>query len=412
MSSTPPNLKIVFNSNLLEVSAQVIAQQCNCTSKRTRGLSAAIAKKYPYANFYSRRTETSEPGTIELRGKKRKNQRYVLALYAQYYPGKPKANDTSGDRIMWFNKCLHRISKIKNLRSIAFPSGIGCGLAGGEWNVYQRLIEEWTETIPNIKVYIISLEPSTVIKDEECISSDWKITELVDCIQSSAPRGWEDFFHNLPRKKLQNLSKFLHKEAQETTLHPPITDVFKAFELCPLKKIKVIIIGQDPYHSPGAAMGVAFGHHSERKKIQPSLRKIYQALENDGYKADWESGNLSNWCAQGVLLINTALTVREGKAGSHASTSSKPGPWHFFIDTLFEYLDRTSDHLVVMMWGAKAQKYRKYFSQEKHLHIEAPHPAASVYNPKNTEFFDHKPFSSANRQLKKWKIKTIDWNLG
>ena len=226
--------------------------------------------------------------------------------------------------------------------------------------------------------------------------------------------GYSEFFENiLENDGVDEISDYLEKEvALEKIIYPPLNEVFTAFDLCPLKKLKVVVIGQDPYHTPGAAMGVAFGHRDTRKKVQPSLRNIYKALINDGFGADLKSGDLTKWCQQGVFLINTALTVCKGEAGSHASKSqTKPGPWDYFIGQLFMFLSDHCDHLVVMAWGVKAQAYLYHFDQEKHHFITAPHPAASTYSPSNTEFFDHKPFSETNKILKKWKKKPIEWNL-
>ena len=241
----------------------------------------------------------------------------------------------------------------------------------------------------------------------------WKDMSLIEHTRNGIPEGWEDFFEDiLENDGLKDVSKLLSKEAKKYEIYPPIREVYSAFDDCAPEDIKVVIIGQDPYHTEGAAMGVAFGHHDDRVKLQPSIRNVYKCLEKDGIEVNWDSGDLSLWRFQGVFLINTALTVRKGEAGSHAPKSkSQAGPWEYFAGQLFMHLNEVCDHLVVMMWGSKAHAYASSFSQDKHLHIKAPHPAASAYNPSNTEFFDHKPFSRANKQLGKWGKETIDWNL-
>lgn len=126
----------VYNQSLLDCNAQLIAQQCNYVSKKAKGLSQSIIDKYPYADFYSKRTTPSVPGTIRVVGNKQLEMRYICAMFAQMYPGKAKYNnDTTKYREIWFEKCLQEISKLKNLKSVAFPHGIGCGLAKGDWNV-------------------------------------------------------------------------------------------------------------------------------------------------------------------------------------------------------------------------------------------------------------------------------------
>jgi uracil-DNA glycosylase len=246
--------------------------------------------------------------------------------------------------------------------------------------------------------------------NEDCL---WKNISLIDFSKKETPKMWEAFFKNIiETDEFKVLSKLLYKESKKYELYPPIKDIYGSFIGCNPSNIKVIIIGQDPYHTENAAMGIAFGHRDSRVKLQPSLRNIYKCLENDGFSTNWNSGNLSHWKDQGVFLINTSLTVRKGEAASHTSKSKNtPGPWECFTKELFTHLEDVCDHLVIIMWGIKAQNYSSFFSQDKNLHIKAPHPAASSYNPSNTEFIDHKPFSKSNTQLKLWNNPEIDWNL-
>lgn len=507
MSANENKIIFKYDSDLLKSDAQIIAQQCNCTSKKAKGLSLAISQKFPYADFYSGRTSPSTPGTIKIAGKRKANERYVLAMFGQINPGKPKKSgkDTAENRVKYFKMCLDAIAKRKGVKSIAFPEKIGCGLAGGDWDVYLEILRKWAEDNPKIKVVIVSQGPetskscepekmssskttmtvdqNTLVKDmfdhfesglrnctpeekveflefllkrergivlsyystwltdkteelykrsegdtsseedppsdgEETVEADaeitWKNTSFKEYVKIDTPASYEEIFEVMENnyKIFTKLDKFFKKEVSEGhQILPPMDEIFRALHLTPLDEIKVIVVAMDPYHSPGAAMGVAFGHHDTRKKIQPSLRNIYKALENDGYKANFESGDLTKWCKQGVLLINTALTVRQGKAGSHA-TKTKSGPWKDFIENLFISIDERRENLVVFAWGEYAKTtVREYFTPKKHKIIEAPHPAASAYNPKNTEFFDHKPFSRANRYLKDHGKKEIDWNL-
>lgn len=149
-------------------------------------------------------------------------------------------------------------------------------------------------------------------------------------------------------------------------------------------------------------MGVAFGHHSERQKIQPSLSNIYKELENDGFRVNRKSGDLTKWVEQGVFLYNTTLTVRQGQANSHR------GEYDNFTNNLFSYLNRVHDHLVVIMWGSYAKSYKDVFDRKKHKGIVSVHP--SPYSA-DKGFFGSKPFSETNKYLREWGKKPIDWNL-
>ena len=461
-------VKFIYESDLLDSDAQVIAQQCNCVSKSAKGLSAAIIKKFPHANFYTSRTKPSTPGTIKMAGSKKKKQRLVLAMFAQYFPGKPQNEDTYEARKEWFQMCLNRIAKIKGLKSIAFPHGIGCGLAGGKWGDYEKMIVKWAETIPDVQIIIVSQgiqtsapreylyqkckermkemstkelqylwgtfesmrrisipssslededKPSSSSEEDEGLSSEgedklsWYNFNLIDFTETNENLGgWSTFFNAItPQEEYTKLSDFLEEEGKEYVLYPPIEKVYTAFELCTYKRMKVVIIGQDPYHTPDAATGLAFSHHSERGKIQPSLRNIYKALQYDNFKVTFESGNIEKWARQGVFLINTALTVRQGEAGSHASKSAKnSGPWSWFMDQLFQHIAK-KNKLVVIMWGAKAQAYAKYFSPDRHLLIKSPHP--SPLSGRVKEFIESQPFTQTNRQLENWGLDTINWHL-
>jgi len=573
------------------------------------GLSRAITEKFPYADFYSKREKPSIPGTIKVLGNKKKGERYVCAMFAQKFPGKPDSGDTAKQREKWFEKCLSKISALKGLKSVAFPYRIGCGLAKGEWRTYFRLIQEWADTVPNIQVKIISqksysleeemtflsndelakkikekghvcvtnedgedgimwckvyegecydlesvkekdeeesnsdredinstttdhekcviqkikvLSPSQKVRlfdhlfsdirsdvilssskvideissnklpyegfeiwawnhirsmnipffnmeyflekynhdeasediihfvkkhetecgrrkiseqlelmeknyeiseeeevpDEDDIEETWENTTLLEYTKNSIPEGWEEFFEEIIENEgLEDISEFLKNEAKRYNILPPLGEVFTSLEVCPLREIRVLIVGQDPYHTPGVACGIAFAHNDTTGKPQPSLRNIYKCMEKDGFSVDVEDedfvhGDLFRWCEQGVLLMNTALTVREKDAGSHANKSkTQQGPWEYFTRQLFMHINEKCKHIVVMMWGVKAQVYKPLFDDEKHHLICSAHPASSVYNPSNTEFYDHKPFSRANKALKKWGKEEIDWNL-
>ena len=151
----------LYDTDILDVDMQVIVQQCHCQSanKIAKGLAASIAERFPYANFYAARKKNSTPGTIEMRGGKGVG-RFICAFYAQINPGGPgKEKDTEKSRVAYFAKCLVALGKVKNLREIAFPYGIGCGLARGDWDVYSGMIEDFASDNEHIKVYVVSQDP-------------------------------------------------------------------------------------------------------------------------------------------------------------------------------------------------------------------------------------------------------------
>jgi O-acetyl-ADP-ribose deacetylase (regulator of RNase III) len=139
------NKIVEITGDLLETDAQYIAHQCNCVTTYGKGLSAALFRRFPWADTYTGRVKPSEPGTIQVFGDG-KSQHFVVNMYAQYNPGKPKkTQDSALDRQQWFASCLQQIGTIPNLREVAFPSLIGCGLAGGDWKVYSQMLHDWAE---------------------------------------------------------------------------------------------------------------------------------------------------------------------------------------------------------------------------------------------------------------------------
>lgn len=202
---------------------------------------------------------------------------------------------------------------------------------------------------------------------------------------------------------MKELMDFLHKEKEAgKNIFPDEDKVLEAFKLTPFNKVKVVILGQDPYHGQGQAHGLSF---SVRKgvKTPPSLVNILKELNDDlGIKIP-EQGLLESWAEQGVLLLNTVLTVEESKAGSH----HKKG-WEKFTDKVIEVLNKDKEHLVFILWGTPAQKKASQVDPEKHLILKSVHPSPlSVYRG----FMGSKPFSKTNEYLRKNKIKEIDWSL-
>jgi len=196
------------------------------------------------------------------------------------------------------------------------------------------------------------------------------------------------------------LTDFVRNEYKTTQIYPPGKLIFNAFNLCPFDKAKVVIIGQDPYHGPGQAHGLCFSVN-DGVTFPPSLKNIFKEIQDDLGIPVPESGNLTRWAHQGVLLLNATLTVRAHLAGSH----QKKG-WEDFTDAAIRALAEQREHLVFILWGAYAQKKGAFIDRNKHLVLASAHPSPlSAYNG----FFGNKHFSRANEYLKAHGIEPILW---
>lgn len=198
------------------------------------------------------------------------------------------------------------------------------------------------------------------------------------------------------------LTKFIQERAKTETIYPIEENIFKAFEATPLHKVKVVILGQDPYHGPFQANGLSFSVN-KGVKFPPSLKNIFKELEDDLGIKNLVNGDLTAWANQGVLLLNATLTVEQGKAGSH----QKKG-WERFTDKVIELIDRNCEHVVFVLWGSYAQKKGQHIDRTRHCIIETAHPSPlSVYRG----FYGSKPFSTINTYLKEQGKTPIDWSL-
>lgn len=203
------------------------------------------------------------------------------------------------------------------------------------------------------------------------------------------------------KKYFADLTDFVKKEYQEGAVYPAPKNIFRAFDLCPFDKVKVVILGQDPYHGPGQANGLCFAVN-EGVSLPPSLQNIFKEIENDlGRPLEHRSGDLSRWAEQGVLLLNATLTVRARTAGSHQNKG-----WEAFTDAVIHTLSKNRENLVFMLWGNYAKAKGAHIDRSKHLVLEAPHP--SPFSAASG-FFDCKHFSKANAYLKAHNEKEIDW---
>jgi uracil-DNA glycosylase len=200
----------------------------------------------------------------------------------------------------------------------------------------------------------------------------------------------------------QELQSFLQAEREKFQIYPPSSEVFTAFELTPLEKVKVVILGQDPYHGPGQAHGLAFSV-KPGVKIPPSLVNIFKELEADLGMKPPSHGNLVAWAKEGVLLLNTVLTVRAGVAGSHHGRG-----WEIFTDRVIEVLSEQKKNLVFILWGGPSQKKASRVNMDHHHLIISPHPSPlSSYRG----FFGSKPFSRTNNFLSERGLAPVNWQL-
>ena len=201
----------------------------------------------------------------------------------------------------------------------------------------------------------------------------------------------------------KNLYEFVKKEYSTHVVYPPSEDIFNALHLTPLKDVKVLILGQDPYHEPGQAHGLSFSVLPGKADTPPSLQNIYKELSDDLGCYIPNNGYLKKWADQGVLMLNTVLTVR-----AHAANSHQGKGWEQFTDAIIRAVNKKDEPVVYMLWGRPAQMKRSMLDNPKHLVLTAPHPSPlSAYRG----FFGCKHFSKANEFLKANGITPIDWQI-
>ena len=218
------------------------------------------------------------------------------------------------------------------------------------------------------------------------ISNDW--------LEPLKPEFGKPYYASLYKKVLS--------EYRTETVYPPANDIFKAFELTPLHKVKAVILGQDPYHEPGQAQGLCFSVNPGID-IPPSLQNIYKELHDDLGCRIPNNGSLVKWAQQGVLLLNTLLTVRAHQAFSH-----KGKGWEEFTDAAIKAVAAQDRPIVFILWGSAARAKKAFITNPKHLVIESAHPSPlSAYRG----FFGSKPFSKCNDFLISNGISPIDWQI-
>ena len=208
-----------------------------------------------------------------------------------------------------------------------------------------------------------------------------------------APEFEKDYF--------VRLTDFVRQEYQQTTVYPPGRLIFNAFNLCPFDKVKVVIIGQDPYHGPGQAHGLCFSVN-DGVAFPPSLQNIFKEIHDDLGMPIPTSGNLTRWAEQGVLLLNATLTVRAHQAGSHQNKG-----WETFTDAVIKIISEKKENLVFFLWGSYAQRKGAFIDTQRHLVLKSVHPSPLSAN--RGGWFGNHQFSQANAYLKSHGLKEIEW---
>lgn len=206
-----------------------------------------------------------------------------------------------------------------------------------------------------------------------------------------------DEFH---KPYFTQLAEFVRQEYQSQTVYPPAKVIFKAFDACSFDDVKVVIIGQDPYHGVGQANGLCFSVHNG-VSVPRSLVNIFKEIKQDLGKEIPSNGNLERWAKQGVLLLNATLTVRAASPGSHQNKG-----WEEFTDTVIRKVSAEKEHIVFLLWGAYAQKKGEVIDRSKHLVLMSAHPSPFSAD---RGFFGNKHFSRTNEYLRSKGIPEIDW---
>ena len=220
-------------------------------------------------------------------------------------------------------------------------------------------------------------------------------------IEPNMEESWREvLFNEFQKPYFKELKEFLVEEKQRHTVYPQGSNIFAAFNNTPFSEVKVVILGQDPYHGVNQAHGLAFSVN-DGVPFPPSLRNIFKELQDDIGCEVPKSGNLTSWAKDGVFLINTVLTVRASEAASHKNRG-----WEIFTDAAIRALSEQKESLVFILWGSPAGAKASLIDAKKHLILKAPHPSPlSSYRG----FFGSKPFSKTNEYLISKRVKPIEW---
>ena len=215
--------------------------------------------------------------------------------------------------------------------------------------------------------------------------------------------GWDEVLSPLFQdENYQKIRSFLKQEYSHHIVYPDMYDIFNCFKLTPFDQVKVVLLGQDPYHNEGQAHGLCFSVQ-DGVDAPPSLVNIYKELHDDLGCPIPKSGNLTKWAKQGVLLLNTALTVRAHMANSHKNCG-----WTWFTDNVIQRISQQRDHVVFILWGGNARSKKSLIDSSRHCILECAHPSPlSAFNG----FFGCGHFSKANQYLVEHGVSPVDWDL-
>jgi len=272
------------------------------------------------------------------------------------------------------------------------------------WYVEDQLV------VPLFKRFSTDDQPVITTQESMIKVSDEKEDQTIPSISELACALTDDSWSSIlgqymKSEAFQMLSKFVSSERERHTVFPPSQDVFAALNMCPFDRVKLVIIGQDPYMRQNQGHGLAFSVQ-KGMKIPPSLKNIFKELEEDLGIPHPNHGNLEKWADQGVLLLNTVLTVREGQANSH----SKMG-WEDFTDEIVDKLNQDKSGLVFLLWGLPAARKAKQIDESKHFIIKTSHPSPLGASKTNSPFLGSKCFSRCNEVLTSIGSDEIDWNI-
>ncbi len=213
---------------------------------------------------------------------------------------------------------------------------------------------------------------------------------------------WDEFLkEEFSSQEYLKLREFLKQEYSNYTIYPSMYNIFNSMKFTPLSDVKVVLLGQDPYHNEGQAMGLSFSV-PKGIEVPPSLKNIYKEIQSELGVPPKDNGDLTGWAKQGVLLLNAVLTVRAHQANSH-----KGKGWEAFTDSIIKKISDTKEHVVFLLWGGNARSKKPLIDKSKHLILECAHPSPlSAYNG----FFGSGHFIKTNEYLKKHNIEPIDWS--
>lgn len=226
---------------------------------------------------------------------------------------------------------------------------------------------------------------------------------MADVEKIKMEQGWKKLLAvEFTKPYFDHIVNELHQmKLQGKTIYPSGPNIFRAFDLTPPEQVKAVILGQDPYHNPGEAMGLCFAV-PKGIRVPPSLKNIFKELNEDLGLPIPTHGDLTAWARQGVLLLNSFLTVEKNRPASHQDLG-----WHHFTDQVIEQISSHSDHIVFILWGNFAKSKLKFIDTEKHLVIMAAHPSPLARGG----FSGHRPFSTSNQYLKLHGVQPIDWTM-